>query len=205
MRGPLNREDIVGLFHELSEKLRARGVRGHVYIVGGAAMILGFRRDRTTHDVDARIEADKEAVTEAAADVAQVHDLPQNWLNENATLFMPHARDTQARTVFDTPNLVVTGASPQHLLAMKLDAARDTDQQDIRTLLETLQIQAREEAIDIHQRIFPHTPLGQAGREILDRSLAEIARQRTREPPPEESALDDGSGTVDPPADAAGP
>ena len=168
-------------------------------------MILGFRRDRTTHDVDARIEADKEAVTEAAADVAQVHDLPQNWLNENATLFMPHARDTQARTVFDTPNLVVTGASPQHLLAMKLDAARDTDQQDIRTLLETLQIQAREEAIDIHQRIFPHTPLGQAGREILDRSLAEIARQRTREPPPEESALDDGSGTVDPPADAAGP
>ena len=181
MHGPLNRNDIVGLFHELSGKLRDRGVRGHVYIVGGAAMILGFRRDRTTHDVDARIENDKEAVLAAAADVARAHDLPENWLNENATLFMPHAPDSQARTVFNTPNLIVTGASPQHLLAMKLDAARDTDQSDIRTLLVTLGIQSREDAIEIHRRIFPHTPLGEQGREILDTSLAEIAANHLME------------------------
>ena len=143
-------------------------------------MILGFRRDRTTHDVDARIESDKEAVLAAAAEVARTHDLPENWLNENATLFMPHARDSQARTVFNTPHLVVTGASPQHLLAMKLDAARDTDRNDIRTLLVTLGIRSREDAIEIHRRIFPHTPLGEQGREILDASLADIAANHLR-------------------------
>ena len=50
MHGSLSRDDILGLFDELSGSLRNRGVRGHVYIVGGAAMILGFRRERTTHD-----------------------------------------------------------------------------------------------------------------------------------------------------------
>ena len=136
MNGALTRDDIVGLFSELSESLRSRGIRGHVYIVGGAAMILGFRRERTTHDVDARIENDKEAVLAAVAEVAEAHQLRPDWLNENATLFMPHGRDTRARTVFNSPHLVVTGASAEHLLAMKLDAARDTDEGDIQTLLQ---------------------------------------------------------------------
>ena len=37
---------------------------------------------------------------------------------------MPPARDDRARTVFNTPGLVVTGASAEHMLAMKIDAAR---------------------------------------------------------------------------------
>ena len=172
MNGALTRDDIVGLFSELSESLRSRGIRGHVYIVGGAAMILGFRRERTTHDVDARIENDKEAVLAAVAEVAETHQLRPDWLNENATLFMPHGRDTRARTVFNSPHLVVTGASAEHLLAMKLDAARDTDEGDIQTLLQGLKIQSPEEALEIHRRIFPHTPLREQGRGLLDKLLA---------------------------------
>ena len=183
MNGALSRDDIVGLFEELSENLRNRGVRGHVYIVGGAAMILGFRRERSTHDVDARIENDKEAVLAAAAAVAGAHQLRPDWLNENATLFMPHARDTRARTVFNSPNLVVTGASAEHLLAMKLDAARDTDEGDVETLLQSLGIRSRTEALEIHRRIFPHIPLGEAGRGILDKLLARQERDGDRGEP----------------------
>ena len=38
------------------------------------------------------------------------HDLPANWLKENATLFMPHKDDSQATTVYNSPSLVATGA-----------------------------------------------------------------------------------------------
>ena len=48
------------LFARLSEDLEQQGLRGHVYLVGGAALIAGYGRARTTRDVDARIEDAKE-------------------------------------------------------------------------------------------------------------------------------------------------
>ena len=53
-------------FGELSAALEARGVRGHVYPIGGA-MITGYGRDRTTKDVDVRIDEAKDEVLAAAA------------------------------------------------------------------------------------------------------------------------------------------
>ena len=41
---------------------------------------------------------------------------------------MPLARDDRARTVFNTPGLVVTGASAEDMLAMKIDTARNSDE-----------------------------------------------------------------------------
>ena len=114
MSGSLSRSRIMTLFAELSEELERKGLRGHIYIVGGAALIAGYGRKRSTHDVDARIVYEKRGVSEAANALARKHDLPVNWLNENATLFMPHKDDTQATTVFNSPSLVVTGASARH-------------------------------------------------------------------------------------------
>ena len=135
-------------------------------------MIFGFRRKRTTHDVDARIENDKEAVIAAVAEVAAEHrNLPASWLNENATMFMPHSKDPRPLPIFDTPDLVVTGASAEHMLAMKLEAERDTDVDDIRALLDNLNIRSESEAITIHDAIFPHTPLRGKGLEILHEAM----------------------------------
>ena len=136
MSGSLDRNRIMKLFGELSEELEREGLRGHVYIVGGAALIAGFGRKRSTHDVDGKIVYEKRGVTEAARRLAKKHDLPVNWLNENAALFMPHKDDSQATTVFNSPALVVTGASAKHLLAMKIDAGRPEDVDDIQWLLE---------------------------------------------------------------------
>ena len=192
MNGALTRDDILQLFGELAAKLRNRHVRGHVYIVGGAAMIFGFNRERTTHDVDGRIRNDKDAVLAAIAEVAKEHpDLPDNWLNENATLFMPHAEDPRPLLVFDTPDLVVTGASAEHLLAMKLAAARDTDVDDIRALIDNLNIRWETQAINIHDAIFPHTPLADEGLKILHKTMAakrRTAAEEPRAPAPAESA-----------------
>ena len=201
MRGPLNRDDIVGLLGELSEKLKDRGVRGHIYIIGGAAMVLGFRHDGTTHDVDARIKSDKEAVLAAAAEIAKTHDLVPNWLNDDAAVFIPDTADTRAQTVFDTPHLVVTGASPQHVLAMKLEAARNTDREDIEALLEILRIERREQAVEIHRAVYPKWELEQSAQEIVDQALKRIAARRTNGPDAENSRRGAAAGTPAPEPD----
>ena len=149
MRGRLDRGKLIELFEDLSDRLRERGVRGHIYIVGGAAMMLAFGRSRTTRDVDAYVRnqgAEHADVMEAARRVADKHGLPEDWLNELATMFMPSGEDRRAPVLFDSPHLVVTGASAEHMLAMKLQAGREADLDDIDTLLAHLQIATSEEA-----------------------------------------------------------
>ena len=71
MSGSLDRSRITRLFGELSEELERKGVRGHVYVVGGAALIAGFGRARSTRDIDGRIVAAKGEVLAAAARVGR--------------------------------------------------------------------------------------------------------------------------------------
>ncbi len=122
------------LFARLSEDLEQQGLRGHVYLVGGAALIAGYGRARTTRDVDARIEDAKEQVLAVADRIGAEEGLKRNWLNENAQLFMTNTPDTAAQTIWNTPGLVVTGASAEHLLAMKMLAGRPADLEDIKHL-----------------------------------------------------------------------
>ena len=70
MSGSLDRNRIMKLFETLSARLAARGIRGQLYIVDGSAMIVGYGRERTTRDVDARIEYAKDEVLAAAEEIA---------------------------------------------------------------------------------------------------------------------------------------
>ena len=160
------------LFEALSTRLTARGIRGQLYIVGGSAMIVGYGRERTTRDVDARIEYAKDEVLAAADEIAAEQGLDPNWLNENARLFMPPARDDRARTVFNTPGLVVTGASAEHMLAMKIDAARNSDEDDIGVLVDQLGITSADQALEIYRTVtaaYGHRRRAATGTRVEDR------------------------------------
>ena len=177
------------LFAELSAELEREGLRGHVYIVGGAALIAGYGRRRATHDVAGKMVSEKRGITEAARRLAEKHDLPANWLNENATLFVPHKQDSQAATVFNTPNLVVTGASARHLLAMKIDAGRPEDVEDIEWLIDKLRIDTIEEAIEVHRETYPHSQLLTTSRNRLEeafrrRNIRPGGDEKVAPPPP---------------------
>lgn len=80
---------------------------------------------------------------------------------------IPSEVDRRAPTLYSTPNLVITGASAEHLLAMKLEAGRRTDVDDIRLLLERLGIEEPEAAARIHAHLFPSS----ARRERVERLL----------------------------------
>lgn len=141
-----------------------------MYIVGGAAMTLAYRRDRTTHDIDARIDSGHSATVHAVREIARERGLPESWLNEQATSYMPREADARAPTLYSSPYLVVTGASAEHMLAMKLESGRNTDRQDIETLLDHLTIRGPDEAVRIHERLFPDS----MRKEDVDRLLSQI-------------------------------
>ena len=151
----LDKAQLITLFDLLSENLRQRKTSARIYVVGGACMALAYDRGRTTNDVDGRFDTGHGALVKAAEDIADQYGLPGTWLNEQALSAIPRAPDARARVFYETEHLVVTGAGPQHLLAMKLEAGRPKDTPDIEFLLQILDITRTDEAVHIHERALP--------------------------------------------------
>ena len=135
-------------------------------------MSLAFDRSRTTHDVDARIDGGHGALVDAVREVAHERGLPESWLNEQATTSIPRPPDTRAKTVYESEYLTITGASAEHILAMKLEAGRATDVDDVATLVSRLGITSPQEALVIHERLFPDSKRSGRAEQILNAVLA---------------------------------
>ncbi len=155
---PFSADRLEAAFRELSRDLRWRRVRAHVYIVGGAAIALGFDNRRHTMDVDALIETGHGPVVEAVHRIGRRRGWPDTWLNEDAVSAIPRGRDGRARTVYGDGNLVVTAASAEHLLAMKVRASRLKDREDIVLLTKHLGLSSAREVFDLHDEAFPEDP-----------------------------------------------
>ena len=183
MSGPLGRKRLLELFDELSAELRFSRTRAQIYIVGGAAMSLAFDRERTTRDVDARIDAGHSRLTEAVRTVGRKHGLGDTWLNDQATTAIPRAADGRAETLYQSQYLTVTGASAKHLLAMKLLAARGKDREDIAALTEHLKLKEPRDAIRIYEDLFPDEKVKTQARQLLDWAFRTRAAERERRTP----------------------
>jgi hypothetical protein len=129
----MNRAEIVAALTALGAVLDSRGVRGEMYVVGGAAIALAFDTRRATRDIDAVFEP-KAAIYEAAAEVSQQLELPPGWLNDAVKGFLA-GEDPHAAPVLDVPGLRCLAASAPMLLAMKVLAHRvGEDEADVRLL-----------------------------------------------------------------------
>jgi Nucleotidyltransferase of unknown function (DUF6036) len=149
------RATIVRALEALGEELTREGVRGEVFVVGGAAMALAYSTRRVTKDVDAVFEP-KSAIYVAAAKVAGELGLPDDWLNDAVKGFMPGA-DEHARPIPDIRGIEVTTASPRFLLAMKLMAMRfGEDEEDIEILLRECGVANAQEALTLLSEIYPY-------------------------------------------------
>lgn len=122
------RNEIERLLGLLDSRLRERGARGSVYVVGGAAIAMTVYDARRTIDIDA-VVSDR-VVLEEARLLAEAEGIPPTWLNENARPWIP-PRPPAAKVPPTEPGLRVHWAPPEHLLAMKLVAMRPQDQPDI--------------------------------------------------------------------------
>jgi hypothetical protein len=165
------RPRIVAALEALGQELTAAGIRGQVFIVGGAAMALAYSTRRVTRDIDAVFEP-KSAIYEAAGRVAERLDLPDDWLNDGVKGFLPGA-DRDAVPLPEVEGIEVTTASARYLLAMKLLAMRfGEDDDDIAILLRQTGIRRPGEALDLLARMYPNREPPPTTRLFLEEILA---------------------------------
>lgn len=145
-------EEIERLLGLLDARLRSRGVRASIYVVGGAAIAMTVVDTRRTADIDA--VASEAAVMEEARLLADAEGIPTTWLNGDAGGWVP-PRPAVAIAPPERLGLTVYYAPPEHLLAMKLIAARPQDKPDIIALSLALGLgEHPEEYADLLERVY---------------------------------------------------
>lgn len=150
--GLLSAEELTGLLAEVGAALDERGVRGDMFVVGGAAMALAYNTRRATRDIDAVFEP-KAVIYEIAAVVGARHGLDEGWLNDGVKGLLP-GDDPDARELLELPGLRVLVASPRYLLALKVAAARvDRDADDIRRLAELCDARTPQDILDLTEEV----------------------------------------------------
>lgn len=154
----LDRQTLLGLLEALASELDSMGVRGEMFIVGGAAMALAYNSRRATRDIDAVFEP-KSAIYQAAERVAATHGADPSWLNDAVKGFLP-GDDARSTVLFEQPGLAVRVASPRYLLAMKVMAARvERDEDDIIRLAELSGTATVSEILDLVESAYPHASI----------------------------------------------
>ena len=176
----LDRQALRRAFDALSRHLGEREVRAHIYVVGGAAMVLAHGSSRLTRDVDALAIDRRDEVLEAAGRVAEELELAPSWLNDAVrTAPWPSPRpDARVAVVYDSRNLVVTGASAEQLLAMKVRAGRVADREDIELLIRRLGISTLLHVQAIHDAVFPHDAIPERNLELIIDCLQRVRDAR---------------------------
>ncbi len=152
----LGSDRIHELLRALDEELGAGGVRGQVFLLGGAVMCLVFSARASTQDVDAYFLPAKE-IGEAARRVAAKLAAPDDWLNDAAKGYLSTRGDFAP--YLELEHLTVATATPEYLFAMKCLAMRlgaeFHDEADIRFLLRYLNLTSYEDAVAILDRFYP--------------------------------------------------
>ena len=166
------RAEIRDALDELSQALARDRRRAHIHMVDGGIMIMLYGRRTLTGDIDVAIAEGHGPVLDAVRRIATRRGWPTTWLNEQAAMYRPQAPDPAPRPLYSSPSLVVMGASPEYMLAMKLQAARGADAEDLRLLLELCGVSAPEDALAIHDKLFPDRPAGDRQRRFLAMVLA---------------------------------
>lgn len=147
------RSEILELLLLLAGRLEDEGLRGEMYVVGGAAIALAFDERRSTRDIDAVFEP-KSAIYDAAAAIAVERDLAEGWLNDAVKGFLT-GPDDDAIAVLELPGLSVATASPRIILAMKVLAHRPgEDDDDVRLLTSQLGLTTAAEVLAVATDVY---------------------------------------------------
>ena len=158
MNEPLDAGAIHELLVDLDAELAARGARGEIFLVDGAAIALAYDTRRATRDLDA-VFAPTDVVRDAARTVGMRHNLVEGWLNDAVKGFLP-GRDPDSSRYYEGPALTVDVGSARYLLAMKLFASRvEYDADDIALLYRQLGFTTVAQGLDLVSAAYEGRPI----------------------------------------------
>jgi len=165
LKDGLTRSDIMQLLADVGNIMHTQGLHVSIYIVGGAAISLTYDTTRrTTQDVDASILNHPKEFSEAVTSVANIYNLPENWLNTSAVGFMSQ-RPMGEELEIQFPGITVISGSPEHLIAMKIRALRKQDIDDLVFLIQQLDIHSPEDVAKITNEQFDESDMFWHGEE----------------------------------------
>jgi hypothetical protein len=152
----LTAERILSLLEAVNADLAENGIRGELFLAGGAVMCLVFHAREATKDVDALL-VPAGAIRDAADRVGQREGLGSGWLNDAVKGFFSQAGRFEVYA--EMSHLRVFAPHPEYLLAMKCLAMRlgeeFQDRNDVAFLLQILKIRRLEDAEDVLARYYP--------------------------------------------------
>lgn len=157
----LTREQILAALRALSAELGDRGLMGELCVFGGTVMMLAFTARLATKDVDGLFQP-AQMIRELAHRIAEVQQLPANWLNDGVKGFISARHETTTGNLPQFPHLRLTMPVPEYLLAMKCMAARiggttdeTSDVADITYLIRHLAMNSAKEVLDLVSHYYP--------------------------------------------------
>jgi hypothetical protein len=152
----LKKKQIEKLLRALNDELGSEGIKGELYLVGGAVMCLAFAARPSTNDLDAAFVPATE-VRRAAKRVAVKLNVKEDWLNDGVKGFF--SQQGEFYPYLELSHLQVFVAKAEYLLAMKCLALRIGEEfrdiDDVRYLLRHLGIENYKSAIEVIGRFYP--------------------------------------------------
>lgn len=174
----MDRSEIDGALHELSEELDRKGVVARIFLVGGAAMVLAYESRFSTDDVDGS-GSPTDDVLAAAAEIAARRGLQPDWLHDSVKVYFPTFKEPDWRPVFKVGSVEVVVADERTLLAMKMRASRGRrDEIDIQFLLRKCGITSVDDALLLYEEYFPEDELPARAAPMLQHALEQIRMQQ---------------------------
>ena len=152
----LSHQKIESLLKLLNRKLKQRGQKGEIGLVGGAVMCLVYKARAATKDVDAIFEPST-IIRQLVAEIAEEESLAENWLNDGAKAYIQPS--FQRTEVLNLSHLVVWAPEAQYMLAMKCISARwdSSDRDDVIFLIKHLEIGSSTAVFKLIEDYYPKT------------------------------------------------
>ena len=161
------------ILSELVKRLDARGEEAVIHVIGGAAIALMNPARVATEDVDGYIRlAD---ASDVLAELERDYDLTSGWFNWRAQgLQPPVAGPDMWQEVYREGSVSLLAATRESLLAMKLNAGRTKDTNDIIWLLGELGITEYADAERIFEEHYPGDVLKPATEQRLAYAIDQV-------------------------------
>lgn len=151
----LSKGQMIELFYEIDERLRAQEISGEILMAGGASLALVYNTRDATKDIDAIFAPAKE-IREIIDAIADEKNLDNDWLNDGVKGFIDTNKQ-ETEVFLKLSNLTVKTIDAEGLLAMKLSSARydGKDLDDALRLMEHLNVRDIDKLYDLVEERIP--------------------------------------------------